>query len=95
MTIVQVAPASPDALLDAIDDAVRDLQDGGLEPRFVVLGPAAYARLCEGIAARYGRSAGAFESYQYLTLVVDPFRGDDVCVLPVPREARDLTAERR
>ena len=72
------------------------LQDAGGDPRFVLLGPDAYTHLREAIAARYGRSAGTFEQYQYLTLVVDPFRGDAICVAPAPREvAEGVRTERR
>ena len=95
MTVLETA-STPDTVLDFIDESVRALQDGGLEPRFVLLGPSAYANLREAIAARYGRSAGTFEQYQYLTLVVDPFRSDAVCVVPAPREVADgVRTERR
>lgn len=95
MLVLESSP-SPDALLDFIDEGMRALQDAGLEPRFVLVGPEAYARLREAVAARYGRSAGFFEQYQYLTIVVDPFRGEAVCVVPVPREvAEAVRAERR
>lgn len=50
------------------------LQDGGLEPRYVLARPEAYAALCPAIAERFGRGTGAFESYQYVAIVVDPFR---------------------
>jgi len=88
MTLHEFAPG-PDDILDEVDRGVRDLHDGGLEPRFIVLGPTAYARLREAIAARFGRSAGYFEQYQYLTVVVDPGRGDRLCILPAPREAAE------
>ncbi|NNF59213.1 MAG: hypothetical protein HKN04_13340 [Rhodothermaceae bacterium] len=95
MTVLETSTA-PDTVLDFIDESVRALQDTGLEPRFILLGPEAYTYLREAIAARYGRSAGTFEQYQYLTLVVDPFRGDSVCVAPTPREvAEGVRAERR
>ncbi len=85
MTVLQSAP-SRESILDFIDAGVRALQDAELEPRFILLGPASYTNLREAISKRFGRSPGYFEQYQYLTIVVDPFRGDAVCVAPVPRE---------
>ena len=94
MTVLETAP-SPDAILDAIDGGVRGLQEAGLEPRFVVAGSAAYASLCTAIADRYGREPGHFEQYQWLTIVVDPFRDHEVAVLPAPRDvAAGVRAER-
>jgi hypothetical protein len=86
MIITQItAPESAEgAILDFIDESVRALQDAGVEPRFVVLGPDAYEDLREEVGRRFGRSAGTFESYQWLSIVVDPFRGAEVCVLPAP-----------
>ncbi len=72
-------------ILNEIDARVRELQEQGVEPRFVVVGRESYTALREAMAARYGRSEGAFESYQWLTIVVDPFREDEVTVLPGPR----------
>jgi hypothetical protein len=83
MTILQTR-AEAGAILDFIDESVRALQEAGQEPRFVVVGPEAYDALRQAIGQRYGRSAGAFEQYQWLTIVVDPFRGAGVCVLPPP-----------
>ena len=60
-----------------------------LEPRFIVVGPLAYERLREGVASRFGRENQHVEQVQWLTVVVDPARGDRVCVLPPPREAHD------
>lgn len=85
MTLLEFSP-DPDEVLDVVDQGVRDLQEAGLEPRFIVLGPEAYDRLREAVAARFGRSAGYFEQYQYLTVVVDPGRADRLCVVPAPRE---------
>jgi len=86
MTITQAdcGDASSDAILDFIDAEVRALQDSGEEPRFIVVGPAAYESLRQAMSRRYGRTAGTFESYQWLTIVLDPFRGSGVCVLPPP-----------
>jgi hypothetical protein len=95
MLILDTTPA-PDAVLDAVDDGVRALQDAGLEPRFILVGPEAYRSLRKVIGARFGRGAGYFEQYQFLTIVVDPLRGGAVCVVPSPREvAEEVQAERR
>jgi hypothetical protein len=84
-----------DAILDVIDEGVQALQDAGLEPRYVLVGPEAYAHLRKAIGARFGRGAGYFEQYQFLPIVVDPFRGGAVCVVPAPREAAEVRGERR
>jgi hypothetical protein len=35
---------------------------------------------------QFQRGAGEFETYQYLPIILDPFRTDTVCVLPAPSE---------
>lgn len=82
MTVTQTRAA--DDVLELIDEAVRQLQMGGHEPRYIVVGPASYEILREAIGRRFNRSAGTFETYQYLSIVLDPFRGEEVCVLPAP-----------
>ena len=95
MLVLETTP-DRDAILEAVDDGVRALQDAGLEPRFVLVGPEAYTHLRKAIGARFGRGAGYFEQYQFLPIVVDPFRGTAVCVVPAPREvAEGVRAERR
>ena len=76
-------------VLDLADEALRRLQEAGLEPRFLVAGPAAYEHLRHAMAERFGRSPGYFEQYGWLTIVVDPQRGDCLTVLPAPRESLD------
>ena len=94
MTVLESSP-DDSSILDDIDANVRALQESGLEPRFVVVGTSAYAALCEAMAQRYGREPGAFEQYQWLTIVVDPFRDREVSVVPVPRDvAAGVRAER-
>lgn len=95
MLVLETTP-DPAAVLDAVDDGVRALQDAGLEPRFILVGPDAYTALRKAIGARFGRGAGYFEQYQFLTIVVDPFRGGALSVVPAPREvAEGVRAERR
>ncbi|GAB5535351.1 MAG: hypothetical protein Rubg2KO_16000 [Rubricoccaceae bacterium] len=94
MTVLETTP-TPDEILPAIDASVRALQESGLEPRFVVVGTDAYTALCTAIATQFGREPGHFEQYQWLTIVVDPFRAGEVAVLPVPRDvAGGVRAER-
>lgn len=88
MTIQQASPEQ-DRILDFIDESVRHLQDGGLEPRFILVGRQAYEKLRHAIASRFGRDAGFFEQYQYLTIVVDPFREGEVAVLPRCKEVAE------
>lgn len=95
MLVLETTP-DRDTILDAVDEGVRALQDAGLEPRYVLVGPEAYTHLRKAVGARYGRGAGYFEQYQFLSIVVDPFRGGAVCVVPAPREvAEGVRAERR
>lgn len=94
VTVVDFA-SSPDSLLPSIDQQVRDLQDSGGEPRAIVLGPAAYEDLKTAVAQRFGRERADLEQYQWLPIVVDPFRADRVCVVPAPRDmSAGVRAER-
>ena len=88
MTVLESSPTQ-EHVLDFIDEGVRASQDAQLEPRFILLGPESYTNLREAISLRFGRSPGYFEQYQYLTIVVDPFRGDSVCVSPPPRDVAE------
>ncbi len=88
MTVTETI-ATPDGVLAFIDESIRAFQHEGVEPRTVLVGPASYAMLCEAIARRFNRTPGRFETYQYLTIVLDPFRTDTVCVLPAPGDLAD------
>jgi hypothetical protein len=85
MTILETT-ATAEGVLAFIDESVRALQHEGLEPRAILVGPEAYELLRAAIARQFNRSPGLFETYQYLDIVLDPFRGDAVCVVPAPRE---------
>lgn len=78
-----------ETILGLIDERIREAQDAEVEPRFILLGPTAYHHLRHAIADRYGREAGYFEQYQYLTIVVDPGREDRVVIVPAPRVLAD------
>lgn len=94
MTILESAPGA-DAILPFIDEQVREIQQSGGEPQTVVLGPDAYERLRDAVAARFGREQAHLAQYQWLTVVVDPFRSGGVCVLPTPKDvAEGVRAER-
>ena len=88
MTVTDAAPAAAD-LLPFIDRQVRDLADAGGEPTAIVLGPDAYEALKSAVAERFGRERADLGQYQWVPVVVDPFRADRVCVVPAPR---DVTA---
>ena len=92
MHILESAPDA-DRILEFVDESAQSLREGGLEPRFVVAGPLAYARLREAVAARYGRENQDVEQVQWLTVVVDPGREDRICVLPVVREGSEVRLE--
>jgi hypothetical protein len=96
ITQTKVDAGSGEAILDFIDESTRILQEAGMEPRYIVVGTVAYEALRQAMAQRFGRSAGTFESYQWLSVVVDPFRGQEVCVLPPPSiVAEGVDAEQR
>lgn len=88
MTVTETSATADDVLV-FIDESVRALQHDGLEPRTILVGPEAYDLLRHAIAQRFNREPGLFETYQYLNIVLDPFRGDAVCVVPAPRELVD------
>ncbi len=94
MTITDQAPDAPDVLA-TIDQQVRDLQEAGAEPASILIGPQAYAVLCDAVAAQFGREPADLAQYQWLPVVLDPFRGGRVCVVPPPRDqAGGVRAER-
>ena len=94
MTVLEATPDA-DAILEFIDGGVRDLRDAGLEPRSILVGPEAFEALKTAVAARFGRERANVEQYQWLTVVVDPFREAAVCVVPTPRDvAAGVRAER-
>lgn len=94
MTVLEATPTADD-ILGFIDQQVRDLSEAGLEPRSILVGPEAYEALKDAVAARFGRDRANLEQYQWLGVVVDPFRGASVCVVPTPRDvAAGVRAER-
>ena len=94
MTVTDAAP-DPADLLATIDQQVRELQEAGAEPHAILVGPDAYAALKTSVAERFGREAADLQQYQWLSVVVDPFRGARVCVVPAPRDvAAGVRAER-
>ncbi len=94
MTVLDSAPA-PDALLDTIDRTVRDLGDAGGEAHAILVGPEAYEALKTAVAERFGRERADLSQYQWVPVVVDPFRADRVCVVPAPRDvSAGVRAER-
>ena len=94
MTVTDVAP-DPDDLLGTVDQQVRELQEAGAEPHAILVGPQAYHALKTAVAGRFGREPADLSQYQWLTVIVDPFRADRVYVVPAPREvAAGVRAER-
>ena len=85
MTIIEYAP-SREEMLDFVNDSIRQLQDAGVEARYIVVGVEAFETMRKAMGERFRRGAGQFETYQYLPIVLDPFRTDTVCVLPAPSE---------
>ncbi|NBC16298.1 MAG: hypothetical protein GVY18_03155 [Bacteroidetes bacterium] len=85
MTILEYAPGR-DEILEFINDGIRQLKEAGVEAKYIVVGREAYTTLRKAMGERFQRGAGAFETYQYVPIVLDPFRTDTVCVLPAPTE---------
>ena len=88
MTITEYAP-SQDDILDYINSSIQQLRETGAEAKTIVVGPQAYEVMRKAMAERFRRSEGAFETYQYLPIVVDPFRTDTVTVLPAASACAD------
>lgn len=87
MTILQFSPGQED-ILDFIDQSISGLVAAGTEARYIVMGPDAFALFRQAVAARLNRKPKDFGTYNYIPVVVDPFRGEEVCVLPEPREMK-------
>ncbi|MFT4605397.1 MAG: hypothetical protein ACI9W4_002136 [Rhodothermales bacterium] len=87
MTILQFSP-DQDSILDFIDQGIQGLVAAGSEARYIVMGPAAFALFRQAVAVRLSRKPKDFGTYNYIPVVVDPFRGEEVCVLPEPREMK-------
>ena len=95
MTVTDSAPAPAD-LLPERDEQLRALRESGGEPHAILIGAQAYESLKTAVAERFGRERADLSQYQWLTVVVDPFRGARVAVVPTPREvAAGVRAERR
>ncbi|MBT8400789.1 MAG: hypothetical protein KJO98_09950 [Rhodothermia bacterium] len=88
MLIVELS-ASVDRLLERVDQQIMQLAEGGAGAKFIVAGPGAYTKLCSAISVRNQRGKGTFETYNYLPIVVDPFRDDSLCVVPSPRDCAE------
>ena len=94
MTVLDSTP-DPADLLAARDQQVRDLQDAGGEAHAILVGPEAYETLKTAVAERFGRERADLGQYQWVPVVVDPFRGGRVCVVPPPRDvSAGVRAER-
>ena len=85
MTILQYTP-SQDEILDFIDQGIQQLVASDSEARYVVMGPDAFAHFRQAVAAKLSRKPKDFGTYNYISVIVDPFRDGEICVLPEPRE---------
>ena len=89
MTIIEYAPEETQ-ILDFINDGIRNLQEGGIEPKYILVGPQSYETLIKAMSDRFKRREGKFETYQFIPIVLDPNRADTVCVLPGPSESKQI-----
>ena len=85
MTVVEHTPL-PEDILDLVDDAIRQLRADGGEAKYILVGKQSYETLRTAISSRFRRESGLFETYNFIPIVVDPFRENTVCVVPSPRE---------
>ena len=88
MTLIEYTPAK-DEILDFVNDSIRQLQDAGTEPKYILLGTAAYQHMRQAMSERFNRAAGTFETYQFFPIVVDPKRKNSVLVVPAPADCAD------
>lgn len=90
MTLTEThCPHADQRILDIIDEGVRAIQQEGAEPRYIIVGKNVYPRLCEAISTRFNRGEGNFETYQWLPIILDPGRTDEILVLPSPQALKD------
>ena len=89
MTLTETHCTDPARILDVIDHGVQAIQQEGGEPRYIVVGKEVYPQLCEAISARFNRGEGNFETYQWLPIILDPARTDEILVLPSPQVLKD------
>ena len=85
MVIIEHTP-SQEEILDFIDDGIRQIHASGAEAKYILIGRDAYHTFRHAMAERLNRKPKHFETYQYLPIVLDPFRTDGVCVVPGPGE---------
>jgi hypothetical protein len=88
LTILEYTP-SQDEILDFIDQGMQQLVASGSEARYILMGPDAFSLFRQAVAIKLSRKPKDFGTYNYIPVVVDPFRGSRVCVLPEPRELAD------
>ena len=93
MTIVEYAP-DESQILDFVNDGIRNLQEGGMEAKYILLGSDSYNLMVKAMSQRFNRSEGTFETYQFVPIVLDPSRNDTVCVLPGPVESKAVRIQR-
>ena len=85
MIVVEYAPEDHE-ILDFVNGQIRQYSEAGVEAKYILVGAAAYDRLCTAISIANVRGKGAFDSYNFVPIILDPFRSDTVCVLPSPAE---------
>lgn len=88
MTIIEYTPTK-DEVLDFVNDSIRQLQEAGAEPKYILAGTEAYEAMRQAMSERFNREAGTFETYQFFPIVVDPKRKGSILVLPAPAACTD------
>ena len=88
MTIIEYVPEESQ-ILDLINDSIRNLQESGIEPKYILVGASTYDMLTTAMSKRFKRERGNFETYQFFPIVLDPFRDNTVCVIPGPGDCKE------
>jgi hypothetical protein len=76
-------------VLAIVDQAIQQLSQDEVEAAFIVVGTDAHRMLRKAIGERFQRGAGNFDTYQYIPIVLDPFRTREVCVVPAASSMAD------
>ncbi|NND71743.1 MAG: hypothetical protein HKN43_09195 [Rhodothermales bacterium] len=85
MVIVSYTPTA-DNILDCVEDAIRSLTESGLSPSYIICGMGSYNLLCDAIAARLKHGRKNVESFNHIPVLIDPFRTNEICVVPSPHD---------
>lgn len=87
--IVYQYEVSREDVLHVVDQAIQQLAADDVEAAFIIVGTDAHRMLRKAIGERFQRGAGNFDTYQYIPIVLDPFRTSELCVVPAASAMSD------